>query len=53
MEYKLNNEPRKEEKVLTIKIDFYPHEEELLKKLNEQYSIPKYIKDLIKKDIQH
>lgn len=37
-------------KVLTVQVDFYEHEEDLLKELKKQYSASKYIKDLIKKN---
>lgn len=40
------------EKVTRVTIEFYPHEAELVQKVKEQPSQQKYIKDLIRKDIQ-
>ena len=40
------------EKVSKITIEFYPADAELLQKVQEQESKQKYIKDLIRKDIQ-
>ena len=40
------------EKVTRVTIEFYPHEAELVQKVNEQPSKQAYIKSLIKKDIQ-
>lgn len=40
------------EKVSKITIEFYPHDAELLAKVKEQPSQQKYIKELIRKDIQ-
>lgn len=40
------------EKVTKVTIEFYPHESDLLQKVNEQYSKQGYIKSLIRKDLQ-
>ena len=40
------------EKVKRISIEFYPSEMELYEKVKSQESIQKYIKELIRKDIQ-
>lgn len=40
------------EKVKRISIEFYPADMELYDRVKSQESIQKYIKDLIKKDIQ-
>ena len=40
------------EKVTKVTIEFYPHDAELLQKVNEQPSKQGYIKELIKKDIR-
>ena len=39
-------------KVTKITVEFYPHEAELIQKINEQPSKQGYIKELIKKDLQ-
>ena len=39
-------------KVAKVSIEFYPHEAELIQKVNEQPSKQAYIKSLIKKDLQ-
>ena len=39
-------------KVTKVSIEFYPHEAELIQKVNEQPSKQGYIKELIKKDIR-
>lgn len=40
------------EKVVRVTIEFYPHEAELVKKVKEQPSQQKYIKELIRKDLE-
>lgn len=35
-----------------VSIEFYPHEAELIQKINEQPSKQGYIKELIRKDIR-
>jgi hypothetical protein len=40
------------EKVTKVCIEFYPQDEELLKKVQEQENKQAYLKDLIKKDIK-
>lgn len=40
------------EKVTKVTIEFYPHESELIQKVNEQPSKQGYIKELIRKDIR-
>lgn len=40
------------EKVTKVTIEFYPQDEELLQKVNEQQNKQAYLKDLIKKDLQ-
>jgi hypothetical protein len=40
------------EKVARVTIEFYPHEAELIQKVNEQPSKQAYIKALIRKDIE-
>ena len=39
-------------KVSKVTIEFYPHDADLLQKVNEQPSKQGYIKSLIKKDLQ-
>lgn len=40
------------EKVTKVTIEFYPAEDELLQKVNEQPSKQAYIKELIRKDLK-
>lgn len=40
------------EKVTKVTVEFYPSEQELVDKLQEQPSKQGYIKELIKKDLQ-
>ena len=40
------------EKVTRVTIEFYPHEADLVQKVNEQPSKQAYIKSLIRKDIK-
>ena len=40
------------EKVTRVTIEFYPHEAELVQKVKEQPSQQKYIKELIRKDLE-
>ena len=57
-DYNMISEARKRakkkynEKVVKVTIEFYPTDAELIKKLQEQPNKQKYIKDLIRKDME-